>query len=172
MPVDNLKIQHEHLESREASYVRTYHRPLERVCIFLQLPQRIRLILCPANHLRRRSCHRPSEILQNVLELVSGWRGFRDIELELGPLERALCLVAASLVFRRMSYRVCIGLLEQGEHSGRRLIVRFVEEGDDVFGAMLQEPLVWRFWGSIERFHTSPKSFLNMIADGGAFELC
>jgi hypothetical protein len=85
----------------------------------------------------RLSASDSSEIFQYVLELIACRRLLGNVELELGPLCLVLSLVGAGLVFGRMGYRLRIGLPEEGEDAGGCLVVRLVEEGNDVLRAVL-----------------------------------
>lgn len=140
----------------------TYHRPLEDVAICLQPPQCIRLVLRTIYNFS--SCASPSQILQNVLELITCRWGFCHIELELCLLRFVLCLVRASLVFGRMGNGLRLRLLEESENSGRCLIRGLVKEGDDVFRAVLRRAVNKGIQSMISENTTSPKNRLNMIA--------
>jgi len=109
MPVYNLS------HSADAHYANatwTYHRPLERLSVFLKPLERLCLI--------RRAPHNASrnpgaKVFEDVLELVAGRRGLSHIELEFVSLGLILCAVARRLVFRRMRYCGGVRLLEDGE---------------------------------------------------------
>jgi hypothetical protein len=102
---------------------KTYQWPLKRIAIRLEPPHRICHIGSSWNNLVWGS----AQVLQDVLELVAGRRRLSHVELELGPLCFVLRLMRAGLVLSGMSYRLRVGLLEESEHTHRRLVVGLVK---------------------------------------------
>lgn len=109
--------------------------PLERVTVSLQSPDRICLVLCALDDLVYIA--RSTQVVQDILELVSCWRLFCNVELELGSLCLVLRIVGAGLVFGGGRNRLCICLLENGVCTQGRQAGGLVEEGNDVLHAVL-----------------------------------
>jgi hypothetical protein len=111
----------------------TYQRPLESISIRLESSQRIRLIRCPINDLAWGS----TEVFQDRLELVAGWRRLRHVELEFGSLRLVLRVVRGGLISSRMGNCLRVGLFENRVDADRCLAAGLVEEGYNVLRAVL-----------------------------------
>lgn len=115
----------------------TYHGPLERLCVLLELPQGI---LLSRGALDDGGDPVLSDVFQDGLHLVGGGGVFGDVELELGAglLGVRLDAVVTGLVLSRAGGSVGRHLLEDvgGPHRGGG--ARLVEEGDNVEGLVLE----------------------------------